>query len=51
MDTKIHEQGKRYDTDAERNKGYLSAKLRYASKKWKCETCNISIQRGIRLGI
>ena len=46
MDTIIHKQGKRYDTDAERYKGYLSAQLRYASKEWKCETCNISIQRG-----
>jgi hypothetical protein len=46
MDTKIHKQGKRYDTEAERYKGYLSTKLRYALKEWKCETCNISIQRG-----
>ena len=46
MDAIVHKQGKRYSTDAERYKGYLSAKLRYASKKWKCETCNISIQRG-----
>ena len=46
MDAIVHKQGKRYSTDAERYKDYLSAKLRYASKEWKCETCNISIQRG-----
>ena len=46
MDAIVYKQGKRYSTDAERYKGCLSAKLRYASKEWKCETCNISIQRG-----
>ena len=41
MDVKIHKQGKRYDTDAERRKGYLDAQLRYGKKEWICETCNI----------
>ena len=32
MDVKIHKQGKRYNTDAERRKGYLDAQLRYEKK-------------------
>ena len=32
MDAIIHKQGKRYNTDAERRKGYLDAKLRYSKK-------------------
>ena len=51
MDVKIHKQGKRYNTDAERRKGYLDAKLRYVKKEWKCETCNISVQRGNKSNI
>ena len=46
MDVKIHKQGKKYNTDAERRKGYLDAQLRYSSKEWKCEICNKSVQRG-----
>jgi len=46
MDAIVHKQGKRYNTDAERYKGYLSAQLRYATKEWKCEACNIEILQG-----
>ena len=46
MDAIVHKQGKRYSTDAERYKGYLSAQLIYATKEWKCEACNISILKG-----
>ena len=46
MDTIIHKQGKRYNTDAERHKGYLDAQLRYGKKEWICETCNIPLSNG-----
>ena len=46
MDAIVHKQGKRYNTDAERRKGSLEAKLRFSSKEWKCETCNIPMDRG-----
>ena len=46
MDAKIHKQGKRYNTDAERRKGYLDAQLRYGKKEWICETCNIPMSIG-----
>ena len=46
MDNGIHKQGKRYDNEKDKRKGYLDAQLRYATKLWLCEICKTSVMKG-----
>ena len=46
MDNPIHKQGKIYDNEKDRRKGYLAAQLRYATKLWECKECKISLLKG-----
>ena len=40
MNNGVHRQGKKYDNEEDKRKGYLEAQRRYNSKKWKCLFCN-----------
>jgi hypothetical protein len=46
MENSIHKQGKKYDNEEDRRRGYLDAQRRYnlnhfcASEKWECKLCN-----------
>ena len=42
----IPKRGKKYENEEDRRKGYLASQLRYATKLWRCEICNISLMKG-----